>query len=137
MRLNISSGCTLAAEKEMAFDAIDNAAGEARARYITVSPGQSETYTAKAENAAAYIAAGYPMPCGATTYPWIAAEAAATGVTPTELADTIASRAGAWASLGAAIEAARMGAKSSVSLQTTNANVIQAKIAGLAALAAL
>ena len=45
----------------------------ARARYITIAPGQDATYAAKYADAAAYAAAGYPA--DTSNYPWIEAEA--------------------------------------------------------------
>ncbi|RME58088.1 hypothetical protein D6779_07220, partial [Candidatus Parcubacteria bacterium] len=59
---------------------IDEAAGQARARYITVAPGQEATYVEKARQAEAFKAAGYPTPVDVNLYPLIDAEVQATGL---------------------------------------------------------
>jgi hypothetical protein len=88
---------------------VDVLSGETRLRFITDSPGQEATYTAKLADAKAYIAAGYPTIT--TPYVWITTEAAATGVTVTYVADYIVYTAGLWAAVGATIEGARQAAK--------------------------
>ncbi len=88
---------------------IDRLAGEKRQSYITVAPGQEATYTAKLNDAKAYIAAGYPA--DATPYVWINAESVATGDTPQIVADLIVSTAAQWSVIGAQIEGARQSAK--------------------------
>ena len=70
----------IATARRNARDSIDTAAGMARARYITIAPGQDATYAAKYADAAAYAAAGYPA--DTSNYPWIEAEASQTGLTP-------------------------------------------------------
>lgn len=134
MRLSVGSGRTLAEEKGAALAAIDAAAGAARARYITVTAGQAETYAAKAGCAQAYKDAGYPLPCDAAAYPWIAAEAEATGTTPRARADFILATRDAWTAKGVEIEAARMGWKAAIEAKATNAEVVRARLDAVAAL---
>ena len=71
--------------------------------------GQEATYVAKAQDADGYCAAGYPA--DTTGYPYIAAESAATGLTPAQTADRIIATRDAWQQLNAQIEATRIGAK--------------------------
>jgi hypothetical protein len=73
--------------KEAAKDAIDRAAGRARARYITVAPGQEATYQAKAAEADAYVAAGRPS--DTTPYPILTAEAQVRGISVSDTADLV------------------------------------------------
>lgn len=96
---------------------IDNIAGNKRLEYITSTPGQEVTYTAKLADAQAYKAAGYPI--DVSTYPWINAEANATGNSPTNVADFIIYTAAIWEDKGSKIEGARQAAKISVSSATT------------------
>ncbi|MFA7597665.1 MAG: hypothetical protein WCY92_15060, partial [Novosphingobium sp.] len=88
---------------------IDHDAGLFRARFITDVPGQSQTYVEKEREALAYAT----DPEG--SYPFLAAEAAATGRTIAQVAAEVAGTAAAWRMLGAAIEGARIGAKRAVS----------------------
>jgi hypothetical protein len=92
---------------------VDARAGATRLKFITVSPGQEATYIAKLDDAKAFVAAGYPE--DASAFIWISAEAAATGATPTQVADLIIYTAGLWSQVGAAIEGARQAAKIAIS----------------------
>lgn len=91
---------------------IDTAAGTARSRYITVAVGQEGTYQLKADEAVAYIAAGYPD--DASAYPMLAAEAAARGMTLSALADEVAAARALWVQMAAQIEALRLAGKAAV-----------------------
>lgn len=98
---------------------IDRQAGEFRGRFITTVPGQEMTYLRKEEEARAHVAGTNAEPLMLT------AEAAATGVTVADLAAAVIQKADEWAGLGAAIEAARIGAKAAVTAAATR----EAKIA--------
>lgn len=87
---------------------IDQAAGAFRARFITDVPGQSQTYAEKESEALAYAS----DPGG--SYPFLQAEASATGATIAAVAADVSDTASAWRLLGAAIEGARIGAKRAV-----------------------
>jgi hypothetical protein len=101
----------LADEKKRALDAIDVKAGQVRLRFITDVPGQQATYIRKAEQARAYAAAGYT----GTLPPYIAAEAAATGLTAAQCSDTIIGLSDLWeGTIGPAIEQVRIGGKQAV-----------------------
>jgi len=110
---------TLEQEKVVLLRQIDQAAGHARTRYITSTSGQEATYLAKAEQATAYKAAGYPDPCSTAIYPFIALESTALSMSPATLADSILTERDAWLQKGAQIEAVRRGAKVAISAATT------------------
>jgi hypothetical protein len=103
---------------------VDKVAGETRLRFITTSPGQEATYTAKLNDAKAYIAAGYPT--DTTPYIWIATEAAKTGSTPQIVADLIVYTSNLWSAVGAQIEGSRQMAKQSI---TGAINAVQVRVA--------
>ena len=90
---------------------IDEAAGAARARYITVQPGQEATYQRKEQEARQYLADG-------TIGPMLQAEADATGMAVADLANQIVATADQWTQLAAAIEAKRMSAKRAIDAET-------------------
>jgi hypothetical protein len=111
MRLDIHNFATLADAVVWAKDLIDIAAGAARARYLTVTPGQDATYSAKYADAKAFVLAGYPD-AQIANYPWVKAEAAGTGKTNTQAADSIKGTGDAWnIQIGPAIESLRIGGK--------------------------
>jgi len=112
--------------------AIDAAAGRARQRYITTSPGQDATYTVKYAEALDYIAAGYPSDL--SPYPFIAGESQPnTWMTPTQAATRIATLGGYWREvIGPAIEAARINGKDALDSLTDPA-AIDAHVAAVVA----
>lgn len=112
---------------------IDEAAGRARARYITVSPGQDATYTAKYDEAKRFLAA-WPVVVVAD-YPWIEAEAAATGVPEQAAASRIKTQGDIWYGVkGPAIEATRVAGKDAITPLTLIAEVDSTVAAVVAAL---
>lgn len=131
----------LAAQND-AYTAIDAQAGATRSKYITIVPGQPETYLSKAADAAAYKAAGYPF-ANLASYPWIQAEAVAiNGASPTAAqvkaaADSILAAQAAWVSLGSVIEQQRRAGSEVVKAATTPAAANAAQAAAIAALKAL
>lgn len=86
-----------------AMAGINNAAGLARARYITIAPGQDAVYIAKAQQAAAFAAGGYT---GAVPG-LVQAEIDATGATAQQAADGILSIESVWLAKAAQIESLR------------------------------
>ena len=123
MQLNLHNFATLANAVVWAKDSIDAAAGRARARYLTIASGQDATYSAKYADAKAYITAGYPA--DATNYPWVKAEAAASGLATQQAADRIKQTGDGWAiSIGPHIEGTRIGGKDKLAGLTTIADVI-------------
>ena len=86
---------------------IDEAAGLARSKYITVAAGQEITYILKGQQAQAYKAANYTGPVPAM----VQAEADAEGITPQAATDNILAQQDAWVIKAAQIEQARRTAK--------------------------
>lgn len=125
----------LDAQRAMALDAIDAAAGRARARYITVAPGQEGTYLLKAAQAQHYLEAG--APADATAWPLIALEAAARAMTPADLATEVLGMRDAWIGKAAQIEATRLAAKRAVLQAQDAAGIAAVRDEALTALAAL
>ena len=122
----------LADEKDYAKSMIDDAASEASGRYISNGFGQALRYQGKADDATAYVDAGYPA--DTTPYPFITAEVNATGKTATQAADDILSTRSAWITIGASIEEERIGGKVNVDAAADNAEVISARDAAISAL---
>lgn len=88
---------------KVVMDKIDAAAGAARARYLTIAPGQEATYMYKSLQAAEYKAAGYSGPAPL----FVQAEADAIGCTAAEACDLISAQADAWLVKGSQIEGVR------------------------------
>jgi hypothetical protein len=105
----IVSTMNLATYQSSAKAEIDNFAESIRKKYITAGSGQSMTYQQKAEEAAAYKSAGYPV--STAGYPHVQAEADALLLTPTAAADAILATRDAWLIISAAIEKERMRGK--------------------------
>ncbi|RMD67294.1 hypothetical protein D6833_00385, partial [Candidatus Parcubacteria bacterium] len=103
--------------QQAAEQRVDAAAGEARARYITVAPGQEAVYNLKLQQAKDYQAAGNPA--DATPWPLINQEATARGVSPSQVATEIITTANQWIQIAAQIEAIRMKAKADIKAATT------------------
>jgi hypothetical protein len=95
-----------------ASEAIDAAAEQARARFITSGSGQAMVYQAKTAEAAAWLAAN--SPADLTGYPFIAAEVGITMPTAAELVALWQAMEAGWRQAAALIEAARMGGKIAV-----------------------
>jgi hypothetical protein len=114
---------------------IDTAAGNTRMRYITTGPGQETTYTAKASQAEAYLAAG--APADTSGYTLLAPEAKALGVKVKDLANTILATRDQWLTLAGVVEATRLGGKKAIDEAVTVDAVIAARDAALAKLATL
>jgi hypothetical protein len=125
----------LADYKSQAQNAIDQAAGLARARYITVAPGQEATYQAKAAEADAYVAAG--SPADTTPYPILAAEAQARGISVSDMAELVRTTRDQWTQLAATIEGMRIGGKLAVDAAADHASVDAAKESAVAQLEAV
>ena len=101
-----------------AAERINREAGEQRARHITVTAGQEGTYTAKQAEAERYAATG-----GVGAYPYLEAEAEATGDSVAAVAELVSQTAAAWTLLNAAIEGKRRGALVAVGKATSVAEV--------------
>ncbi len=104
---------------------IDRAAEQARLRYVTTGSGQAMTYREKADDAASYVAAGYPVDM--TAYPFILAESNATGKTGKQAADDIIAKRELWVTIGSRIEEKRVGGKVNVDAATDESGVDSAR----------
>lgn len=115
--------------------AIDTAAGNARLKYITSVPGQSETYQRKEEQARAWQAASFAGDAPS----FIAAEATALAIDAQGLTLQIIALADYWGNVkGPQIEAARRKAKVAIEAAgTDDAAIIAARDAGITELASL
>lgn len=95
--------------------AVDDAAEIERLKYITGGAGQAMTYARKTDEArrveAAIAAEEDVQPAD---YPLLAASLGIDGSTIAEVAAVIIAMDAAWAQIGAAIEAARLGAKQAI-----------------------
>lgn len=101
----------LAEQQTNAQAQIDSAAGRARLRYITDVPGQQATYQRKEQQARDWVESGHAGPAPS----FIAAEAAALGVTPEAIAQQVIALADFWADIkGPEIEACRIKWKAAV-----------------------
>jgi hypothetical protein len=128
---------SLAMLRVHAHRAIDAAAGDARLKYITDVAGQQAVYLVKLEQARAYIAA-HALDAQAPVPPYIAAEAAAVGMTALDVAQEVVELATSWNDIaGPAIEGARLGGKAAVQAADDEAAINAARDAAIAALAAI
>lgn len=99
---------------------IDAEAELVRQRFLTPGAGQAMTYQRKEAEARAWLADD------ATPVPFLAAEAPARGMTIAALAAEVVALADAWVSVGAAIEALRMGGKAAVEVAGSLGTIVQA-----------
>jgi len=113
---------------------IDQAAGRARARYITTAPGQEAVYLLKERQAREFAAAGYPK---ASVPPLIQADVDAGAGTAQAAADAIIAQADAWIALAARIEQARRAGKAAVDAATDSAAIDAAVDAAITQLNAI
>ena len=95
---------------------IDSQAEAEREKYITSGSGQAMTYMQKATEAKALVAASDPV---ASDYPLLAAEVGITANTIEEVAAIVNAAYAQWQQVGAAIEAARLGAKAALNAAST------------------
>ena len=85
---------SLAAYMEQCRTQVDALASACRLRFISAGVGQEATYVIKAQEAHAYRLAGYPA--DTSQYPYVAAEAAATGLSAQAAADALMTTADTW-----------------------------------------
>lgn len=116
--------------------AIDDAAGEARKRYITVIPGQELTYWIKSQEVDAWEAAAVILR-RPEKFPLIYASSRAFGDTPEQAKDRIKARRDFWIVKGAAIEELREGGKRAVDTAGTVQEAISVSRAIVAQLGAV
>ena len=113
--------------KHEAIADVNQRAGACRAQYLTVAPGQSETYLLKADELRDYdaaVASGEPV--DVTRYPILRTEALATNATLANTATLVRETRTAWLQLAAAVEGIRRGAIVAIERATTEAEVLAA-----------
>lgn len=124
MRLDLIPFATVDEAREWARSAIDAAAGAARQRFITITPGQDATYLAKYNEALAYLRAGCPPDL--SLFPWVAAEAAGTGLSGIDAATRIKAAGDPWhTDIGPRIEGMRVGGKARLAQCAQIADVLR------------
>tara|TARA_R110000868_G_scaffold34552_10_gene124783 strand:+ start:135 stop:692 length:558 start_codon:yes stop_codon:yes gene_type:complete len=106
-----------------AMQSIDAAAEAVRMQFLTGGAGQALTYQRKEAEARAWSPEADP-----SAFPMLVAEATATDATLADTVTLVIAQADAWATVGAAIEGARMGAKKAVR-EAENAAEIEAAAA--------
>lgn len=126
---------TLDDEKLGAKLAVDAYAEQVRLKYINAGSGQALIYQKKAEEAAAYVDAGYPVDL--SSYPFIEAEIDATGKTKEQVADDIITARDTWTTIGIQIEKTRLGGKKNIDDATSRTEVVSARNDTITALEAL
>lgn len=132
----ITSTSTLNDIKTNAKALVDQTSEHIRCKYITPGFGQSLAYQEKSEEAADFVASGYPTgsPIDLSDYPFIQAEVNATGKTPQDAADDILAQKALWISKGASIEEVRLGGKKAIDDAPDEGDIITAKNAAISAL---
>ena len=94
----------LAPCKRSMIDAVNNRAEAVRNLFLTPGSGQAITYARKEDEARAWTAEADPA-----AFPFLSAEATATGATLADTAALVLAQANAWVTIGAAIEGNRRG----------------------------
>ena len=123
--INLNEITDIAIYRTNAKIEIDNAAGDARGRYITTVDGQELTYANKLTDAEQYLADGSPPDL--TPYPWVEAEAEARGIPGVAAANIIKNTADGWRPIGVNIEKERIRGKDRIDTATTIADVVSEK----------
>lgn len=95
---------------------IDQAAESERLKYITAGAGQAMTYQQKTTEARAFLDDVSPL---AADYPLLSAEVGITAATIVDVANTVLAAFDQWQTIGAAIEAARLGTKMAINAAET------------------
>ncbi len=133
----------LALLKQEATAAVNEAAGRARLKFITASPGQEATYQLKLQQAKACKAAGYPQDDGTNyspvgPYGLVGAEMLAHGWTdPQQATDFILNTAALWETKAAQIEAERRKGVVAIGAAADGPAALVARDAAVAALEGL
>lgn len=110
--------------RERAITTINNIAGEVRARFITVIPGQEMLYMQKEQEAIAWLTATDPV---LKQYPLIAAEVGITAPEPGQVAQVYVNMAAMLRQTAATLETLRLGAVAVVE-NATSVEMISAAV---------
>lgn len=118
---------TEAVVKAEAIARVNTLAGACRSKYLTVVPGQAETYLLKADELRAYDAVvdanGTPDPAD---YPILATEATTTNATLDDVVTLVRQTRAAWLQLAAVVEGMRRGAIVTIENALNEADVLSA-----------
>nr|WP_323779534.1 hypothetical protein [Amylibacter sp.] len=101
---------------------VNAAIGAKREEFITALPGQEMVYLEKEGEAKAYLGAD-PEPANLDAFPFMKAEAEATGYSAQELAQIILFQSDLWRQIGPLIEAARVGANVAIKAADTRGEI--------------
>lgn len=112
-RSSASKLAELARIRASAVDGINATTHVTRQKFITSIAGQDLIYLEKEREAVAYVAATR-APADLDDFPFINAEAIATGLAPWQISQIILFRASLWRKIGPEIEVLRIGALSAV-----------------------
>jgi hypothetical protein len=113
--------------KADAIARVNTIAGECRAKYLTVVPGQAETYLLKADELRAYdLAVAANAPIVPSDYPILSTEALATGTTLEATVALVRETRAQWLQLAAVVEGIRRGAIVAIEAASTEAAVLAA-----------
>jgi hypothetical protein len=129
---------SLAQAQADAVYGIETAAGAARSRFITTTPGQAQVYALKLAEALAYQAAGAPAAKAvdaAHTYPLLSAQAAFASETIAAAATAVVTAHTNWVAAAAKIEAIRVTSRRAVRSAETPDEASGAAAAAVSALA--
>lgn len=129
--LSAQEAAVLAKAKRLATDRINAHAGEVRARFVTVIPGQEMIYLIKESEARAYLADPAPV---LVDYPFISAEIGITGISAEEVAQIYVNLAAILRATAAQLETARLGTIAAIEAATAPAAIEAALVGYRAAL---
>lgn len=115
----------LAELKQVRKVQVDASAEVERGKYITLGAGQAMTYQRKTEEARLYVqAVAAEQEIGPADFPLLQATIGIDGPTIGAVAELVLQMDAQWAVIGAAIEAARLGAKAAIDVAEDEAAVL-------------
>lgn len=124
MKLSVSQFPDIETAQAHYHERLSQLVTEARTQVLTDLPLQSEVYRAKADEAARYLQATQAVVPSA--FPWLTAEAAATGRTLDQVAEAIQAQARRWSQVGPRLEAVRLRVAAELTAATTSRAMHQA-----------
>lgn len=120
-----SISARLSSLKAARKSAIDASAEVERGKYITLGAGQAMTYQRKTEEARLYVqAVAAEQEIDPADFPLLQATVGIDGATIGAVAELVLQMDAQWAVIGAAIEAARLGAKAAIDVAEDEAAVL-------------
>lgn len=107
--------------RQFYLSAVDLQAGQICAQFITIAPAQELRYMEKRREAKAWTEESDPA-----DFPFLNAEATATGQSIAAIAATVLGQTALWRAVGSRIEGARIGAKKQINEATTILTIVKA-----------